>query len=331
MTDSHRIGTSMRVAVTGGAGFIGSHVVDRLLHDGHAVVVLDNLSTGHEEFLQDARADTSFEAVQIDLFHQPHELLSILEGIDAVVHLAANADVRFGWTEPRRDLEQNIIATHNVLEAMRVTGVNRILFSSTGSIYGDTTTIPTPEDGPFPSQTSLYGASKLGAEALIQAYTEGTPISATIFRFVSILGPRYTHGHVLDFFAKLRRDPSRLEILGNGEQRKSYLHVMDCVEALTQHIAADHRCEVFNLGVDSYCTVTESAGWISERLGLDPEFHYTGGDRGWIGDNPFIYLDTSKIRATGWSPRHTIREAVEETVDYLVANPAIVDQVAKRR
>jgi UDP-glucose 4-epimerase len=244
-----------------------------------------------------------------------------------VVHLAANADVRFGWQWPRRDLEQNIVCTHNDLEAMRLTGVKRVLFSSTGSVYGEASITPTPEDCPFPVQTSLYGASKLAAEGYVQAYAEGAGFSTTVFRFVSILGHRYTHGHVIDFVRKLRKDPSRLEILGDGQQRKSYLEVGDCVAALLSQLECDHKHEVFNLGTDEYCTVDESACWISARLAVDPIFVHTGGERGWVGDNPFIFLDTAKMRRTGWRPTWTIRDAVERTVDFLVASPHLLDHV----
>jgi UDP-glucose 4-epimerase len=219
------------------------------------------------------------------------------------------------------------MVTHNVLEAMRATGVARLLFSSTGSVYGEAPVTPTPEDCPFPVQTSLYGASKASAEAFIQAYAEGAGFRTTVFRFVSILGPRYTHGHVIDFVRKLRRDPSRLDILGDGKQRKSYLDVDDCVRAVLSQLDQDHRHEVFNLGTEEYCTVDESAGWICARLGVEPELVHSGGERGWIGDNPFIFLDTTKIRATGWAPTRTIRQAVERTVDFLVASPRLVAEV----
>lgn len=316
----------MRIAVTGAAGFIGSNLTDGLLADGHQVLGLDDFSTGSERFLEEARKQPTFEFAEIDLVHQGDELADRFSGCDAVVHLAANADVRFGWSTPRRDLEQNTIATHAVLEGVRMAGVGRVLFSSTGSVYGEALQIPTTEDCPFPLQTSLYGASKLAAEGFVQAYAEGAGIQATIFRFVSIMGPRYTHGHVVDFLRKLSADPSRLEILGDGRQCKSYLHVSDCVAAVASLVDADHQCEVFNLGVNAYCSVVESAGWICERAGFEPEITYTGGDRGWVGDNPFIYLATEKIRATGWEPKFSIRAAVEDTVDYLLANRWVIER-----
>jgi len=310
----------MRVAVTGAAGFIGSNLVDALLARGDEVVGIDNFSTGRREFLSDAVDHSAFELTELDLVADNDRLPAVLRGCRAVVHLAANADVRFGWDAPRRDLEQNVIATINVLEAARANDVRRVLFSSTGSVYGETLTIPTPEDAPFPVQTSLYGASKAAAEGYLAAYAEAGELSVTVLRFVSILGPRYTHGHVIDFVTQLRTDPSSLPVLGDGTQRKSYLDVTDCVRAVISRLDETPRFEVFNLGVDNYCTVRDSIGWITARLGVEPELRFAGGDRGWVGDNPFIFLDTSLIRATGWAPQHTIKEAVERTVDYLIAN-----------
>jgi UDP-glucose 4-epimerase len=320
----------MQLVVTGAAGFIGSSLVDALLAAGHDVRGIDNLSTGSLRFLRDATDSPRFEFHRLDLLRDTDDVAKLIDGQDAVFHLAANADVRFGWNHPGRDLEQNIIATHNVLEAARLGKVRRLLFASTGSVYGEATVIPTPEDCPFPVQTSLYGASKLAAEGLIAAYAEGPGISSTVFRFVSIMGPRYTHGHVVDFLRQLRTDPSRLVVMGDGRQRKSYLHIDDCVQAVVARLMEKPRFEVFNLGVDGFCTVNESCGWISERIGAKPEITYTGGDRGWVGDNPFIYLDTARMRATGWEPTHTIQQAVEDTVDYLMANPWILERDEQR-
>ena len=307
----------MKAFVTGAAGFIGSTLVDRLLADGHDVVGYDNFSTGQERFLAGARHSAQFSLVRGDTL-ELDRLTEAMAGASVVFHFAANADVRFGTDHPRRDLEQNTIATFNVLEAMRSNGVPRIAFASTGSIYGEATVIPTPEDAPFPVQTSLYAASKLAGEGLIQAYAEGFGVQAWIFRFVSILGERYTHGHVFDFYRSLRRDPARLRVLGNGRQRKSYLYVHDCLEAMLIALdRANAKVNVFNLGTDEYCELNESIAWICGHLGVAPALDYTGGDRGWIGDNPFIFLDTAKIRALGWRPRLSIRESVVTTLQYL--------------
>jgi len=316
----------MRCFVTGCAGFIGSNLTDRLLADGHEVTGYDNFSTGRREFLEQALASPRMRLVEGDVL-DADQLTEALGGSDFVFHLAANADVRHGTEHPRRDLEQNTIGTHNVLEAMRRTNVRRIAFASTGSVYGESPIIPTPEDAPFPIQTSLYGASKLAAEGLIEAYSEGFGFRGFIFRFVSILGERYTHGHVLDFYRQLTEHPDRLTILGNGKQRKSYLYVQDCVSAMLLAIErAPNSINIFNLGTQEACLVDESVGWICNSLGLTPRRDYAGGDRGWIGDNPIIVLDCSRIRALGWEPELTIREAVIRTVQYLQQNPWIFER-----
>jgi len=306
-----------RVLVTGGAGFIASNLVDRLLALGHEVTVYDNFSTGQAAFLREADANVRCTIVRADLL-DVRTLDDVMPGHDIVFHLAANADVRFGTHFPDRDLKQNIIATHNVLEAMRRAGVQRIAFSSTGSIYGEPTVFPTPEDCPMPIQTSLYGASKLAAEGLISAYCEGFGLQATIFRFVSILGERYSHGHVFDFYQKLQSDPTRIQVLGNGNQRKSYLYVQDCIDAMLLAIdMASAPVSIFNLGTDEHCSVDQSLSWICDELGVNPERVYTGGERGWIGDNPFIFLDCSRIRSLGWQPRVSIEQGVRRTLSYL--------------
>ncbi|ESS71604.1 putative UDP-glucose 4-epimerase [Methyloglobulus morosus KoM1] len=306
--------------VTGCAGFIGSTLVDRLLADGHQVTGVDNFSTGQRRFLEGALAHQNFKLVEIDLLDLDALKLAFAGG-EAVFHLSANADVRFGTEHPRKDLEQNTIATYNVLEAMRKNGIKKIAFSSTGSVYGEAEVVPTPEDGPFPIQTSLYGASKAAGEGLIAAYCEGFGFQSWIFRFVSILGERYTHGHVFDFYQKLKADPSRLPVLGNGRQRKSYLYVQDCIDAILLAMEkATDKVNIFNLGVDGYCEVNDSIGWICEELGVKPQLEYSGGDRGWIGDNPFIFLETKKIQSLGWKPKFGIRDGVIKTVEYLREN-----------
>lgn len=314
----------MRALVTGAAGFIGSTLVDRLVNNGYDVVAFDNFSTGQEEFIAGVIDNPRYLLVRADLLDLD-AIRAAMAGCEVVFHLAANADVRFGTDHPRRDLEQNTIATWNVLEAMRTHGVRRIAFSSTGSVYGETPVIPTPEDCPFPVQTSLYGASKVAAEALIQAYCEGFGMEACIFRFVSIMGERYTHGHVFDFYKQLLEHPSQLRVLGNGTQRKSYLYVQDCIDAILLGMErAAAPVSIYNLGTDEYCQVNQSIQWICERLGVRPQLEYTGGDRGWIGDNPFIFLDCTRMRGLGWRPRLTIQQAVVRTVEYLQSNQGIL-------
>jgi UDP-glucose 4-epimerase len=316
-----------RALITGGAGFIGSNLADRLLADGIEVVLYDNFSTGRREFVEDALA-AGAELVDGDVL-DPERLGSAVQGCDTVFHLQANADVRHGLERTRVDLEQNTIATSNVLEAMRAAGAKTIAFSSTGSVYGEPEVFPTPEDAPFPIQTSLYAASKLACEGLIGAYAHGFGFTGVVFRFVSILGERYTHGHVIDFFRALREDPTRLRVLGDGRQRKSYLYVGDCVEAVLTAVRAhedEPGMQVYNLGTDESIVVDESIGVITGHLGIDPVLEHTGGVRGWAGDSPLIHLDTAKIRRLGWSPTVGIKDAVVRTLDWLDAHPRIVKE-----
>ena len=321
----------MKSFITGAAGFIGSHLTDALLARGDSVIAWDNFSTGQRDFLRAASENPLFQLVHGDILDLP-KLTTAMDGCDRVFHLAANADVRFGLEHPSKDLEQNTIATFNVLEAMRANGVKTIAFSSTGSVYGEATTFPTPEDAPFPIQTSLYGASKLAGEGLIQAYCEGFGFEGYIFRFVSILGERYTHGHIFDFYRQLLKHPHRLDVLGDGTQRKSYLYIKDCIEAMLHVMTIDgesdnpQRVHIYNLGAPEYCRVTDSIGWITEYLGLTPQLIFTGGDRGWIGDNPFIFLDTTRIQKTGWRTKLTIHSSVIKTVEWLGENHWVLEK-----
>ena len=315
----------MHYFITGCAGFIGSNLTDKLLRLGHYVTGIDNFSTGMPEFLKEAKKSPRFDFIEADLLDQ--KSLVLMKETDFVFHLAANADVRFGTLHPQKDLEQNAIVTFNILEAMGRYGVKKIAFASTGSIYGETNIFPTPETAPFPVQTSLYGASKLAAEGLIQAYCEGFDFQGYLFRFVSILGERYTHGHIFDFYKQLLKDPTQLKILGNGKQRKSYLHIEDCIAAMLHIIEnSQDKVNIFNIGTDEYCEVTDSANWICHYLGLKPQFHYTGGDRGWIGDNPFIFLDCSRVRKLGWQPTRSIQESVQQTISYLHKNNWLLEK-----
>jgi UDP-glucose 4-epimerase len=314
-----------RICITGGAGFIGSNFAIRLCSLGAQVVVIDNFRTGRRRFLSDIVNHPNFQLVEGDVLDT--DLLDkVIPGANWVIHLQANADVRHGLEHPVLDLEQNTIATSRVLEAMRRAGVSRIAFASTGSVYGEPDIFPTREDAPFPVQTSLYGASKLACEALIEAYCIGYEMTGLIFRFVSILGEHYTHGHVIDFYRSLKGDSRRIRVLGNGEQQKSYLYVQDCISAMLAAIAKhenDTGAEIYNLGTDETITVDESLLVIASTLGCDPDVEHEGGARGWPGDSPLIHLDTKKIRSLGWSPELTIREAIIRTVEWLQSNEQI--------
>jgi UDP-glucose 4-epimerase len=306
------------VLVTGGAGFIGSHVVDALIGRGARVTVFDNFSTGFREFVLPREG---LRVLEGDLLDQSR-LDEAMHGVDFVFHLAANADIKGNLEEPRKCVDQNVVATQNVLEAMRAAKVRDIAFSSTGSVYGEATMIPTPENAPFPIQTSLYATSKIAAEGLLTSYALGFDFRTWVFRFVSLLGPRYTHGHIMDFWRKLRRDPTRLEVLGNGKQQKSYLHIADCVSAMLIAIeSAREPINILNLGHDYWIEVNASIALITKTMGLSPQLEYTGGERGWVGDSPKILLDTTRLRGLGWAPTKSIEESIVETLGFLAGNP----------
>jgi len=316
-----------RALITGGAGFIGSNLADRLLADGVEVILYDDFRTGRRQFVGDAIANGA-RLVEGDVLDR-WRLTGAMRGCDTVFHLQANADVRYGLDHPQRDIEQNLLTTSTVLEAMREANVERIAFSSTGSIYGEPEVVPTPEDCPIPVQTSLYGASKIAAEGLISSYSHGFGFTGVVFRFVSILGERYTHGHVLDFYRRLRDDPSRLLVLGDGQQRKSYLYVGDCVNGILAGLDSveEGGFNVFNLGTDETVIVDESAAIIASHMGVEPELEHSGGARGWAGDSPLIHLDCSRIRATGWAPELTISEGIERTLAWFDDNTWVLSEL----
>ena len=317
----------MRYFITGGAGFIGSSMADELaINPENCITIYDNFSTGFGEFLVKLKTKKNVRIINGDLLDEK-KLNEAIRNSDFVFHFAANADVRFGLNHTRKDLEQNTIATFNVLEAMRLNNIKRIAFSSTGSVYGETKKIPTPEDCPFPVQTSLYASSKLAGEALISSYCEGFCFKGYIFRFVSILGERYTHGHVFDFYKQLIENPKELYILGNGKQKKSYLYIKDCIRAILTVIQeAKEPVNIYNLGTDEYCEVNQSVKWICKYLEINPKLIYSGGERGWIGDNPFIFLNCSKLKGLGWKAEFTIEQSVVKTVQFIENNKWVYEK-----
>jgi UDP-glucose 4-epimerase len=299
------------VLVTGGAGFVGSHLVDALVERGANVTVYDNLSTGCLE-----NVSTKARLVRADVLDRA-SLQGAMVGQKCVFHFAANADVRHGLENPFRDLQQNWIATHNVLEAMRAGDVKEIVFASTGSVYGEPSSYPTLENAPFPIQTSLYGASKVGAEGLLTAYAHGFGFRVKIFRFVSMLGPRYSHGHVIDFWKKLKADPTKIEVLGDGHQTKSYLHVSDAVEGVLCAFQNDRQIDIYNVSHTQVRTVRENLRTIFECMHVHPKVTFLGGERGWVGDSPRILLNISRLCSLGWAPKCSIEDAIRDTLRWL--------------
>lgn len=312
------------ILVTGGAGFIGSHLADRLIERGNELVVLDNLSTGRKEFLQQHRDNLNFRFHQVDLLTDSIDNYFI--GVNEVWHLAANPDVRAALKNTRVDLEQNILVTYRVLEAMRKSDVKKIVFTSTSTVYGEAEQIPTPENyGPL-IPISLYGASKLACEGLISAFCHTFKMHAVMFRLANIIGPRSTHGVIYDFVQKLRANPDELKILGDGNQRKSYLYIDDCVEAMlfSRKERQKDQIDIYNIGSEDWITVKEIAKIVCGKMKVKPRFNFTGGKKGWMGDVPLMRLDISKIKGLGWAPKYNSRESVDrvmqETVNVRLLN-----------
>lgn len=312
----------MKAVVTGGAGFIGSHVADHLLKLGHSVRVIDNLSTGRRLFFEHNLPNPRFTFIRADVLNR-RDIDSACNGADCVFHLAAHADVRSGYTDRNIDHRQNLEATQSVLEAMHNNGVGKIMFASTSSVYGDATVHPTPEDYPF-EPSSLYGATKGACETYIQAYARYYAWQAYIFRFVSFIGERYTHGIIADMLKKLDGNPANIDLLSDGTPRKSSVYVADGIRAI--FTAMDKTAEtvnIFNIGHDDVLTVNEIVTAILEKTGRNPRRTWLGGVRGWIGDNDFVHLATSKLKSLGWKPELSFREGINRTIDYLTSHPEL--------
>lgn len=303
-----------RILVTGGAGFIGSNLIDRLLEKRNKIVVFDNLSSGRMEFIEQHVENPDFSFIKGDLL-DPEAIEIACKDADMVYHVAANPDVKLGASNTKVHLDQNILATYNLLEAMRKSSAKKIAFTSTSTVYGDASIMPTPENyGPL-IPISLYGASKLACEALITSYSHTFDIQAWIFRFANIVGPRSTHGITVDFIKKLEENPFKLEILGDGKQEKSYLHVSECVNAILFAIEkSKEEVNIFNIGSEDTISATGIGRVVVEEMGLsDVEFTYTGGSRGWKGDVPRMRLGIEKLKAIGWKPAYTSERSVRET------------------
>lgn len=310
---------AMRALVTGGAGFIGSHLIDRLVARGDTVVVLDNLSSGKLEFIQTHLDSGSAHHVLGDLTDF-ETVLSAMKGIDCVFHLAANPDIRLGTRVTDTDLKQGTLATYNIVEAMRRCEVQKIAFASSSVVYGENAPLPTPENHGPCMPISLYGASKQAGEGLISSWVGTFGIQAWIFRFANIIGTRGTHGVIFDFIHKLKADPSRLEVLGNGLQEKSYMEVEDCVDGILHVMEhSNDALNLFNLGSHDTASVRRIAEIVVEETGCSgASIEYTGGDRGWAGDIPRAMLGIEKMLSSGYDVRFNSEEAIRHTARALI-------------
>ncbi len=317
----------LKAVVTGGAGFIGSHLVDELSANNVEVVVIDNLSSGRREFLEDALRRGNIKLVVDDLKDWRGRWVKEFKDADIVYHFAANPEVRVSMTDPRIHFNENVLATFNVLEACRINDVKEIVFASSSTVYGDAEKLPTPEDYHPMKPISIYGAAKLACENMIITYSIAYGIKSLILRFANIVGPRQSHGVVVDFVRKLRRNPRELEILGDGTQRKSYLHVRDLIRAVNTALSYLRRSsssyEVFNVGNEDWITVNRIAELVVEEMGLrNVRFKYkpaTPDGRGWKGDVKFMLLDISKLKSIGWKPTMTSEEALRDAIRYVLS------------
>lgn len=313
------------ILITGGAGFIGSHLTDYFIEKGYEVRVLDNFSSGSEEFI-----NPSAETIRGDL-RNIEDVLHAIRGVDEVWHVAANPDVRLSAQKPDDIYDNNVLGTWNVLKAMLREGVNRIVFTSTSTVYGEAKVIPTPEDYPT-LPISVYGASKVAGEAMIASFCHTYGMKSWIFRFANVIGRRTRHGVIFDFITKLGKNRDVLEILGDGEQNKSYIYIDDCIDAMMTAVEkSDEAVNIFNIGSEDQIKVRRIAEIVCEELGLNPEFRFTGGDRGWKGDVPVMLLSVERLKSLGWRARHGSEKAVRQTVRDLLDEGVIDGQIPDRK
>ena len=308
----------MKVLVTGGAGFIGSHLIEHLLKHEYEVKCIDNFSSGKIEFIE--KNLNEIELIRGDLLNK-RDARKAVKDCEIVFHLAANPDVRAGEKNTKSMFENNVIATYNLLEGMRKEGVKKIVFTSSSAVYGDAEKIPTPEDYSPLIPISIYGATKLACEAMICSYCHTFDMETIIYRFANVVGARATHGVIYDFIKKLQANREKLEILGDGKQRKSYLYIDDCIDAIFHTLERwKNKIEIYNIGSLDSIEVKEIADIVSKEMNAKPEYYFTGGigGRGWRGDVKFMMLDITKIVQTGWRPKYSSRKAVELAAKWLI-------------
>jgi UDP-glucose 4-epimerase len=312
----------VKTLITGGAGFIGSHLVERLVKLKNKVTILDNLTSGSKENILQSLGNENLHFLLGDCTN-PQDLKKAMMDVEVIFHLAANPEVRLEFNDPETCFRQNVYATHLLLEEMRKSKAQTVVFASTSTVYGDVDVIPTPEIHPT-QPISLYGASKLASEAMISAYAHTYNIRAIIFRLANVVGPRSGHGVIHDFIAKLKVDSRKLQILGDGSQSKSYLYIDDCIDAFfTTLQKAENQVTILNVGSIDPVTVTELAEIVTDEMGLkDVTFNYKGeddGGRGWKGDVKNMLLDVIGLKALSWNPKNNSAEAIRRTVRALLA------------
>ena len=313
----------MKYLVTGGAGFIGSHIVDYLIKRDNQVIVYDNFSTGKEMFIKHHLGSKNFKLVKGDILDEKNLNRAIKE-VDFVFHMAAHADVKSGYQDHNIDHTQNLEGTRKVLESMSKNNVKKIAFASSSSVYGDASIHPTPEDFPF-EPTSLYGATKAACELYIQSYASYYNWQFFIFRFVSFVGERYTHGIIFDILEKIKKNPKVLELLSDGTPKKSSVYIKDGIEGMFKVIhSSSDQVNIFNIGHDEILSIEEIVDIILKAAKIKIKKKYLGGDRGWKGDNNFVYLDNKKLKKFGWKPKYSFRESIEKTVLYLQNNAQLL-------
>ena len=310
----------MKILITGGAGFIGSHLCDYLIKDNHEIIILDNLSLGRENNISHLLSNEAFKFIKGDILND--KLLNEIfesNNFDIVFHMAANSDIAQSFHNPNIDKDNTFMTTYMLLNMMKKYEVKKIVFASTSAIYGDTSDILHENYGPL-KPVSHYGAAKLASESFISSFVENYGLQAWIVRFPNVVGERATHGVIFDFIKKLRTDSTKLEVLGNGEQFKPYLYVKDLVEAiLFVYKNSDEKLNIYNLGVDSRTKVKDIAQMVIEEMNLNAIVEYTGGDRGWVGDVPEFNYDLSKVNKLGWKAKHTSNEAVRKAIQYILS------------
>lgn len=314
----------MKYLVTGGAGFIGSHIVDHVLKNGHSVVVYDNFSTGKKLFIKHNLKNINFRLVTGDVL-DTKKLTKAMTNVDFVFHFAAHADVKEGFVNHDIDHVQNLEATRSVLEAMRKNDVKKIAFASTSSVYGDATIHPTPENYPF-EPTSLYGASKASAECYINSYASYYDWNVYIFRFASLIGERYSHGIIFDILKKIKNGTKILQLFSDGTPRKSSVYIDDAIRAIFSVInKSKKKINIFNIGQDDILTVNEIVETILNVAKIKIDKKYKGGNRGWKGDNNFVHLNSKKLQSLGWKARYSFKDGIRKTVEYLQHNSNLLD------